>query len=192
MAEQPVLPYGQGTNANSGWSGTSTSKEAEPRRRGAQQQALDWLNHVGSWGSTWAEFADAAGIHHGTASGALSVLDKAGKVVLLAERRGRSAVYVLPEHQEGRPLAWKRRSGPQRSSLDGLRQMVESLEQTIEEQGETIVALRSELRGFYDQRDVLNDTRRKYEALLDEHEELRRRLGDTLVRRLIGEETADA
>jgi predicted RNase H-like nuclease (RuvC/YqgF family) len=67
--------------------------------------------------------------------------------------------------------------------------MVESLEQTIEEQGDTIVALRSELRGFRDQQDVLNQTRRMYEALLDEHEELKRRLGDTLVARLMDEET---
>jgi hypothetical protein len=187
MAERPVLPYDKGTT--SGWSGTQTSRSAEPGRRGAQQQALDWLNHVGAWGSTWAEFADAAGIHHGTASGALSVLDQAGKVVLLAERRGKSHVYVLPAYQEGRPLAWRRRKGPQQSSLDGLRQMVESLEQTIEEQGDTIVALRSELRGFRDQQAVLNDTRRKYEALEEQHEELKRRLGDTLVARLMDEET---
>lgn len=190
MNADPVLPYGQGTNANSGWSGTQTSRSAEPGRRGAQDAALRWLDHVGAWGSTWAEFADAAGVHHGTASGALSVLDKAGKVVLLAERRGRSGVYVLPAYREGRPLAWRRRKGlPQQSSLDGLRQMVESLEQTIEEQGDTIFALRSTLAGIRDTQGVLADTRRKYEALLEEHEELKRRLGDTLVARLMDEET---
>jgi hypothetical protein len=175
------LPYGPAHDRNSGWSGTQTSKDAEPSRRGAQEKALQWLEYVGEWGSTWNELADASGLHHGAASGALSVLDKDGKVRLLAIKRGKCHVYVLPQYVNGRALAQRRRS-----SLDALREENARLEQTIEEQGDLIVALRSDIRTYRDQRDVLNRTRRQYEALLEEHEELKRRLGSTLVDRLMG------
>lgn len=44
------------------------------------------------------------GWHHGQASGVLSVLHKAGRVVRLREVRGRCKVYVLPQFADGRAV----------------------------------------------------------------------------------------
>ncbi len=57
---------------------------------------------------TWKEIAQETGWHHGTASGALSVLHKVGAIARLAETRSRSAVYVLPAHVAGRPVSGRR------------------------------------------------------------------------------------
>ena len=80
------LPYA----GTSGWSGSDTS-----RTRAVTADAS---------GQTWAELGDKLGAHHGTASGVLSVLHKAGRIDRLTERRDRCKVYVLPEFTAGREI----------------------------------------------------------------------------------------
>jgi hypothetical protein len=51
-------------------------------------------------------------MHHGQASGALSVLHKEGRIARLTERRNRCAVYVLPEYVQGRETSPHGGKGP--------------------------------------------------------------------------------
>lgn len=102
--ELPVLPYG----GTSGWSGSDTSKERATNadKSGAtgvnQRRTILLLKLAQDKGLTWNELADAFGWHHGTASGALSVLHKAGEIARLKERRNKCAIYVAPEYVNGR------------------------------------------------------------------------------------------
>lgn len=95
-----VKPY----NGSSGWSGTDTSKERaeENDSYGKTEQAQTFVYRYLLWhqanGGTWKEIADASGMHHGTVSGALSVLHKDGKIARLTERRNRCRVYVHPAY----------------------------------------------------------------------------------------------
>lgn len=108
--EMPVLPYA----GTSGWSGTNTSKEraitadrnGETKLR--QNQTITHTRHQGVRGLTWAELSEITNWHHGTSSGALSVLNKAGRLVRLKERRNRSSVYVTPEFVNGRTISIQR------------------------------------------------------------------------------------
>jgi hypothetical protein len=92
----PELPYDQ----TSGHSGTDTSKaravEADRSGKTAmrQAQAIDLLNENYERGLTWKEFSLMTGLHHGTASGVLSVLHKAGRIARLKESRNGCKVYV--------------------------------------------------------------------------------------------------
>jgi hypothetical protein len=101
----PETPYEGG----SGSSGSDTSHERAREndltgRTGRNQQAVfDYLAGAGERGATWGDIADRFEWHHGTASGALSTLHRAGRIARLRERRGRSKVYVLPEHVMNRP-----------------------------------------------------------------------------------------
>lgn len=101
---EPVLPYA----GTSGFSGSDTS---ESRARGRdrdgstkklQQDILEQLALAGATGATWSELAETLGLHHGTVSGGLSVLHKAGVIARLVERRGKSKVYALPQYVQGR------------------------------------------------------------------------------------------
>lgn len=102
--EGPELPYA----GTSGWSGSDTSREraAEADSTGVtgarQRAALAYLAGAGPWGGTWAEVGAALGLHHGGASGVLSVLHKSGRIARLADRRDRCKIYALPEHVNGR------------------------------------------------------------------------------------------
>ena len=93
---QPELPY----NGSSGHSGTDTSKERalDADRSGKtalrQAQALNLLGQRQVTGITWKEFSEITGLHHGTASGVLSVLHKAGRIARLKETRKGCKVYV--------------------------------------------------------------------------------------------------
>jgi hypothetical protein len=93
---QPELPY----NGTSGHSGTDTSKERalDADRSGKtalrQAQALNLLGQRRVTGITWKEFSEITGLHHGTASGVLSVLHKAGRIARLKETRKGCKVYV--------------------------------------------------------------------------------------------------
>ena len=100
----PELPYA----GTSGYSGTDTS---EDRARTAdsngktgkrQKEALMYLWMQYEEGATWKEIADALGLHHGSASGVLSVLHLAGKIERLAATRNRCKIYVIPEYVAGR------------------------------------------------------------------------------------------
>lgn len=101
----PDLSYG----GSSGSSGSDTSHERAREndltgRTGRNQRALiGYLEERGHEGATWGEVADRFDWHHGTASGALSNLHKAGTIVRLMQRRGRSKVYVLPRFVNSRP-----------------------------------------------------------------------------------------
>ena len=105
--ELPVLPYGQ----TSGWSGSSTSRErAERADRTAitenrQSITVGLLRRAGIDGLTWRELSEQTGWHHGTASGALSVLHKDGQIARLPERRDKCQIYVLRENVLGRDTA---------------------------------------------------------------------------------------
>lgn len=94
---EPVLPYA----GTSGFSGSDTS-EARARGRDRdgstaklQQDILEQLSLLGATGATWSELGEKLGLHHGTISGGLSILHKAGVIARLVERRGRSKVYVI-------------------------------------------------------------------------------------------------
>lgn len=102
----PELPY----NGTSGFSGSDTS-EARAREQDSngttsakQKATLDLLSRVGRYGVTWAELARALNVHHGSASGLLSVLHLSGRIERLKSTRNRSKIYVLPESVEGREI----------------------------------------------------------------------------------------
>lgn len=96
LLNQPELPY----NGTSGHSGTDTSREralnADRSGKTAlrQAQALNLLAQRKLFGMTWKELSEITGLHHGTASGVLSVLHKAGRIARLKETRKGCKVYV--------------------------------------------------------------------------------------------------
>ena len=96
LLNQPELPY----NGTSGHSGTTTSKEralhADRSGKTAlrQAQALNLLSQREMRGLTWKELSEITGLHHGTASGVLSVLHKTGRIARLKESRNGCKVYV--------------------------------------------------------------------------------------------------
>jgi len=100
----PVLPYG----GTSGWSGSETSRDRavtadKSGKTGKnQQEVLQQLELARGRGVTWQELSDATGWHHGTASGALSVLHKTGLITRLKDKRGKCAIYVLPDFVQDR------------------------------------------------------------------------------------------
>lgn len=110
----PVLPYA----GTSGWSGSDTSRERAEnndrteRTTAYQRAALLSLAGARRPGMTWAELSRTRGWHHGTASSVLSVLHMAGRIARLKERRGKSAIYVLPEYVDGRETAPHGRKRP--------------------------------------------------------------------------------
>lgn len=96
LLSMPELPY----NQTSGHSGTDTSKaralhaDRSGKTAMRQAQALELLNQMHESGLTWKEFSQITGLHHGTASGVLSVLHKAGRIARLKESREGCKVYV--------------------------------------------------------------------------------------------------
>jgi len=122
----PVLPYG----GTSGWSGSETSRERAicADRSGAtserQRHVVDLLASRAAAGMTWRDLSIVTGWHHGTASGALSVLHKAGVICRLDERRDRCAIYVHPDHVHGRTTQEHRPN----SSARLLSEMLEQIE----------------------------------------------------------------
>lgn len=96
ILNQPELPY----NGTSGHSGTNTSRaralSADRSGKTAlrQAQALNLLASRTTVGLTWKELSEYTGLHHGTASGVLSVLHKAGRIARLKESRNGCKVYV--------------------------------------------------------------------------------------------------
>jgi hypothetical protein len=106
LLNQPELPY----NGTSGHSGTDTSKARALRadRSGKtalrQAQALNLLSQRKMSGLTWKELSEITGLHHGTASGVLSVLHKSGRIARLKESRDGCKVYVDVSCVEGRVI----------------------------------------------------------------------------------------
>jgi hypothetical protein len=104
LLNQPELPY----SGTSGHSGTDTSKaralNADRSGKTAlrQAQTLNLLAQRKLMGITWKELSEITGLHHGTASGVLSVLHKAGRIARLKESRDGCKVYVDVACVEGR------------------------------------------------------------------------------------------
>lgn len=101
-----VTPYDGGTS--SGHSGSDASRERSERRdadgstQHIQQTLLAMARERTMTGLTVAEARGILDAHHGTVSGALSVLHKDGQLARLQQKRDRCHVYVLPEYVEGR------------------------------------------------------------------------------------------
>jgi len=101
-----VKPYA----GTSGWSGTDTSRARATRNDSdgttsrTQALTLALLGEAGINGLTWKELSELTGLHHGSASGALSVLHKSGKIARLTQVRKRCKVYVLPSKIDGRDV----------------------------------------------------------------------------------------
>lgn len=120
VPDATALPYA----GTSGWSGSVTSEarallaDADGTTTQRQAEVLAYLSERGYAGATWLEVAQAAGWHHGQASGTLSVLHKVGKVARLFgdgtpnTTRNRCAVYVLPGYVGHRQTAEHGRKRP--------------------------------------------------------------------------------
>lgn len=95
MSNAAYVPY----NGTAGWSGTDTSKERAlynlrtGKEYNNQQKALAYLKDNEA-GLTWKELAEHADIHHGTASGVLSVLHKSGAILRTTRIRNGCKVYM--------------------------------------------------------------------------------------------------
>lgn len=95
MSEQlAFVPYA----GTAGWSGTATSKARtltnlkSGKELNNQQKALHLLKDNPS-GITWKELSEHTDMHHGTASGVLSVLHKAGAILRSINIRNGCTIY---------------------------------------------------------------------------------------------------
>jgi DNA-binding transcriptional ArsR family regulator len=106
----PVLPYA----GTSGFSGTDTSKERALKQDSdgtsakIQRRVMQDLDTHSEYGATWKELADLLGLHHGTVSGALSVLHKTGYISRLKDKRNGCKIYVLPNFVNGRTVEYQK------------------------------------------------------------------------------------
>lgn len=100
----PELPYA-GTSGHSG-SDTSKARAVDSDSSGQtarrQKETLALLDSHGQHGLTWKELASLLNLHHGSASGVLSVLHKTGRIARLKESRSGSKVYVALSSINGR------------------------------------------------------------------------------------------
>ena len=93
------VPYA----GTAGWSGTDTSKARaldnlySGNEQTNQENTLEMLK-VYRQGLTWRELAELAKIHHGSASGVLSVLHKKGAIIRSNVVRNRCKVYYHPDN----------------------------------------------------------------------------------------------
>jgi hypothetical protein len=95
------IPY----NGTASWSGTDTSRERAMtnlrtgKEYNNQQKALTLLKEIRQ-GLTWQELSYLTGMHHGTASGVLSVLHKSGAIVRSTQVRDKCKVYVHQDYKD--------------------------------------------------------------------------------------------
>jgi len=100
-----VLPYA----GTSGHSGSSTSAErarkldSSGKTSDFQRGALTMIAEAEDFGVTWQELSERFKVHHGTASGVLSVLHLAGKIERLTATRNGCKIYVSPDWVFFRP-----------------------------------------------------------------------------------------
>lgn len=71
-------------------------------RRRQQDRVFTLVEESGKHGLTVYELRKDTGLHHGVASGALSNLHKAGKIVRTTSMRAAYSIYVTPENLAGR------------------------------------------------------------------------------------------
>lgn len=140
MTDHPVLPYPSEDGPTSGFAAGVVTSEERAREADAdgttsrrQARVLQYLGDWRSSGATWGQVADDLDMHHGQASGVLSVLHKAGKIARLTERRGRSFVYVLPEYVNGRDTQPQGRTRP---DPEDMQERLENLLVTYDERGD--------------------------------------------------------
>ena len=79
-----------------------TQRLPEPQPGTRSRATLNFLTQRGPIGATWIDIAAVLGVSHGSASAVLSRLHQQGAVHRLTVRRDGCAVYVLPDHTEGR------------------------------------------------------------------------------------------
>lgn len=95
------VPY----NGTAGWSGTDTSKARAMinlrtgKEYNNQQKALALLKDNAN-GLTWKELSEETGMHHGTASGVLSVLHKSGAILRNTRIRNGCKIYYSIEFKD--------------------------------------------------------------------------------------------
>jgi uncharacterized protein YycO len=99
--ETPYVPY----NGTAGWSGTDTSKERAMynlrtgKEYNHQQKALSLLTN-NPHGMTWKELSEQTGMHHGTASGVLSVLHKSDAILRSTRVRSGCKIYYSIQYRD--------------------------------------------------------------------------------------------
>lgn len=93
-----VKPYIQDGAPSAGYSGTDTSREGEPARSANQMAVYRWVHDHQHRGATVKEAREGTGLHHGVVSGALSVLAKAGHLVMTEDKRDGCRVYLDPQY----------------------------------------------------------------------------------------------
>jgi len=102
----PELPYA----GTSGFSGSKTSEErartqdSNGRTGNNQKATLMFAWRQGSLGITWKDVSRELNLHHGSASGVLSVLHKTGHLFRLQDARNRCKIYVLPYYLNDRKI----------------------------------------------------------------------------------------
>lgn len=87
-----------------------------------------YLDYAGEYGCTWKDIADRMGTHHGTASGALSVMHKNKEIARLKDKRNGSSIYVLPEYIKGRETSPYRSSAAKRALFELIDQIEADLD----------------------------------------------------------------
>lgn len=114
----------------SGYSGTDTSAERAAERDASGETArlqtavIALLDAAGTEGMTVTEMKKVPGYdHHGSTSGALSVLHKEERISRLLARRGNCRIYVANQHVNGRSTDSQGRNTP--VHIDPLRPVVE-------------------------------------------------------------------
>lgn len=106
-----ITPYPDPAGHTAGHAGSETSRdralrEADDATTAARQvSTVTILRHAEERGITVKELREMRGWHHGQASGVLSVLDQAGVLARLTEKRNSCAVYVLAEYVLDRPTS---------------------------------------------------------------------------------------
>lgn len=90
---------GYGRDEGAGWSGSDTSREAgeKVQQLGRRQQEVYDVLDMHLTGLTCAEVERILRIGHGAASGALTRLHRAGRIVRLVERRDGQQIYLTPD-----------------------------------------------------------------------------------------------
>lgn len=121
----PSLPYA----GTSGWAGSEASRQRAEERDESGQTATLQARVLGYVGLGFTEGRTIEEVrrrfpneHHGSLSGALTALHKAGKVARLTEQRGKCSIYVHPKYVEQRETAT-----PSIRGRDRLRTAIESL-----------------------------------------------------------------
>jgi hypothetical protein len=117
MSNLPYVPYA----GTAGWSGTDTSQERAMinlrtgKEYNNQQKALALLKQAGGHGLTWKELSEQTGMHHGTASGVLSVLHKSGAILRTRTISNGCKVYMdisFADQVKHEPYVEKKKSCP--------------------------------------------------------------------------------